>query len=412
MQYIRFFIISISFIVLCSSVQIQHAVYKALIVVPITDLVTEPLSVKNNNVEQAYKDIPVSWGPLHYNKSICPRQHQALFNEIVRVIETREKEVCIEITNAFSETTRTKQPQELYWTLKKNICPLHVIPQAIQHYIPEPIDYNNNNIYQVNLHVITLNWPFYDSVTQQRYSAGTRFVYDGIAGDLYVTYIYDYMTHSMRKIMIPIRYAVIGAPENVQMRIANFVKLLRKWANVAGFIPFVWGGISFAKRNEMEGFLLKYVNDIKKQQRAYWQLNKKSNSPHSGFDASGLILRAAQIYSIPYFFKNTTTAMHHIRHMKLSEVIQEGDLIWVPGGLFVVSNLLHNKLIGTIGYQHGFGKIVECSLSQIFKGINSYDDFARAYKDQRPLSMKNSSEKIYNTVTQYAILKLKSLFEN
>jgi len=408
----RFFVVLTSFIALCSFVQVQHAVYKALVVVPVVDLVTEPLSLKHNNVEQAYNNIPVSWGPLHYNKSICSRQHQALFNEVVRVVETRGKEVCIEITNAFSETPRTRHPQRRYWTLKRNICPLHVIPQAIRHYIPEPIDYNNKDMYQANLHIITLRWPFYDSVTQQRYSAGARFVYGGSTGDEYITYIYDHVMHSMRKTMIPKRYVVVGVPVNTQIRITNFVKLLRAWAGAAGFIPFVWGGISFTKRNTMEGFLLKYANDAKGKRRAYWQLNQKNNPPHNGFDASGLILRAAQICGIPYFFKNTTAAMCHVRHMVLSEVIQEGDLIWIPGGLFVVSDLSRSRLIGAIGYQHGFGKVVERSLSQIFEGISSYADFARAYKDQRPLAMKNSSGKTYNTVTQYAILKLASLWEN
>lgn len=399
-------------IFLCS-ISSQEFPYKALIIVPTADLVTEPLYLRYADVEKAYSFLPICWGPSSADKSICPRQHQALFNEHVNVVAIHGEEVCIEISNAFYQIKDTAEPQTTYWTLKKYTCPIDRLPEAIHHYLPPAIDYHNKNMQEANSNIITLTWPLYDATTKLRYSAGTRFVYDGMTDDGYFTYIYNHLLHTLHKIEIPKRYACMGTPIEPQICISHFVKLLQDWTRSSGFIPLVWGGISFAKRMTMEGFTLNYAHDEQSNKQAYWQLHEDigPDSVHTGFDASGLVLRAAQICGIPYFFKNTPTAEQHIRHIAPDESLEEGDILYIPGGLLVVSDIAQNKMIGTFGYQFGFGKVIERSISDIFEDIDSYSELMKAYNIKCPLKLKNKQGKTITLVTTYAFLKLASLWQ-
>lgn len=389
----------------------QEVPYKALIVVPVADLVCEPLSLKYGDIEEAYKTIPISWGPIYADKSICPRQHQALFNEQVTVVATQKDEVCIEITNAFSQINAVTEPQAArYWTLQKNIFPLDALPQDIQCCFPQPVNYCTKNMHEINNNVITLAWPFYDATTKLRYSVGTRFVYIDQTDDAYITYIYNPLLHALHKVMIPKRYALVGSHNQPEICISNFVKLLRDWARSAGFIPFVWGGVSFSKRVTMEGFELKYAQDAYGDQRAYWQLCEDDGPIYTGFDASGLILRAAQICGIPYFFKNSAMVQEYASSS--CEQLQEGDLIIIPNGLLVVSDITNNKVIGAFGYQFGFGKVVERTLADVFEGINNYADLLYACQNQYSLKLKDKKGNIIGSTKNYWFLKLASLWQN
>lgn len=389
-----------------STLYTQTESYEAVIVVPVADLVTEQLSLKYDDAEQAYAAIPVSWGPQLLDKLICPRQHQALYNEIVQVTETHEKEVCITLHNVISTATKNKQERIKFWTLKKNIAPLHTIPSVMQHYIPQPIDFRDPDLYQTNNNVITLTWPLHDTNTKKRYSAGTRFIGSTTVNNAYITYTYDHETSSLQKIIIPKRYACLGSPFSLQSRVTNFVKLLRDWTRSAGFIPLVWGGTSCAQRHTQEGFSLHYAKDFTGNKRAYWELHEKNSSPHSGFDASGLILRAAQICGIPYFFNNSADAALSMQHIQQNETVNEGDILWMPGGLLIVSDIQNNKIISALGYQYGFGKVVELSLSDLIENVSTYNDLMQAYKNQKPLYVKDNSGNVIKHVTEYLLLKL------
>jgi len=58
---------------------------------------------------------------------------------------------------------------------------------------------------------------------------------------------------------------------------------------------------------------------------------------YSGFDASGLILRAAQIAGLPYFYKNSTTALANLHAVLPARLPKEGDILGAVGkGLIVV----------------------------------------------------------------------------
>ncbi len=61
--------------------------------------------------------------------------------------------------------------------------------------------------------------------------------------------------------------------------------------------------------------------------------------PMSGFDCAGIISRAAQMCGIPYYFKNTYTLAHYLKSLSIDTHLQEGDLIWIPGHVMIVSDL-------------------------------------------------------------------------
>jgi hypothetical protein len=66
---------------------LRISAYKAVIVVPVADLLGAPLS--SQTVCASYQDIPVSPNLKKRHYAVCPRIHQALFNEVVEVLEEK-----------------------------------------------------------------------------------------------------------------------------------------------------------------------------------------------------------------------------------------------------------------------------------------------------------------------------------
>ena len=122
-------------------------------------------------------------------------------------------------------------------------------------------------------------------------------------------------------------------------------------------------------------------------------------------------MRAAQICGIPYAYKNTITAAKNLRKIDTFETVQEGDLLWVPGGLLVISDIAHNRILGVLGYQFGYGKIVELKLSQLFNDITTYEELLENYRAHKPLQTKKADGTLSRTIPTYKILKLKSVWE-
>src|SRR5205814_4688733 len=116
---------------------------------------------------------------------------------------------------------------------------------------------------------------------------------------------------------------------------------------------------------------------------SFYEHERDTQSPKNGFDCSGVILRAAQIAGIPYFCKNTTTIAQCLTPLKSEQQLREGDLILIKGHVMIVSDITKNLLIEARSYGHGYGKLHEISIDQVFEGIETYKDLCDAYYEKK-----------------------------
>lgn len=389
---------------------------KAVICVSIADLTGQPLYSLDpyKTVEQIYSSIPV----CGVNNSLysCARLHQLLYNEIVEVIRFTDNEACIKVMNSYYSTDTQKAPQSNYWTLKKNIILLSDIQNHIdQSHIPTPINFQDkthDGIHAKN--TITLNEPHHDEKLQCTFSAGTRFISAAINHKQRIcdTYAIDYKNMKELHIKIP-RHKCIIFNENTpqEERINNFITILKKWAhNKKGFIPYVWGGTSYTYT--LKSPFKESTHVTPNGNALYYEYEKDIHYPKSGLDCSGLILRAAQLCGIPYFYKNSTVLAQSMEPLQSQDILSNGDIIFIKGHVMVVSDIQKNLLIEARGYSHGYGKVHEIPLSTVFEGINTYKDLTDAFFQKKIIRRKDNKEIIRDSFGHFQLFPLKNVWKN
>jgi len=378
---------------------------KALVITPVADLVGHPLINNKNTYNKIALDAEKASRP-----STCPRLHQILFNEIVDILQETKREARIDISNLYHTQNKHSQPKTTYWTEKKNLIPVSELKKKSLNCnnIPPPIEFNNKN--SINSPAIaTLIFPWYDPITKQTFSAGTRFKLTRATKEGYYTvYLFDPQNYIFQKSHIPKKKAIIS-PYRLknEQKIKLFINLLQQWAcQQKGFIPYVWGGISFIDLYTKDSFYKKETNG-----KTYFHRSEHATFPKTGFDCTGVIARAAQICALPYFYKNSTTASNNLTPLQKNDVITPGDCIIIPGHIMVISSVKNNKLIEAGGYKYGWGKLHEVTLDKIFKKIKTYDQLKEAFFNKKPLCRLKKDGTICSTVTNYKILKLSTVYE-
>ena len=450
--------------ILCFTIHAIHSVThnQAIIIVPVADLVGAPIKSFKlaPTIKDSYKKIALCGGPSQPTAG-CPRIFQILAHEIVDIISIRpaingdESEACIAVNSAFFVTHDSPAKQNLYWTLTKNLLSFTKLlkKNSSLDFIPATPDFKHKSsaqtvrvegakrmetsplgsggasieanggknavsqeIYCLNqscTHNLALIKPFYDPVTQQTFSAGTRFVYNPefVSNTHYQVYVFDRKITRFITTMLPKSSVLTIEPRTPEQAIQVFVAILKSWAHTKnGIICYVWGGASYTytcKDKECKQISTKLAN----QKKVKVYIREDCNSiPLTGFDCAGMILRAAQICNIPYFFKNTYTLAQSLAQLKPDESLNAGDLIWIPGHVMVVSDIQNNLLIEARGYSHGFGKVQEMRLEKVFKGIKTYDELINAFFIQKPLIRLDKSGKSVEEITYYKLLKLSSVW--
>ncbi|HSC24716.1 MAG TPA: hypothetical protein VLB80_00665 [Candidatus Babeliales bacterium] len=391
---------------------------KAIINVPIVDLVGQPITTifSDEHPESAYNAL--TFCSAQTNSLSCPRLHQLLYNDTVNVIKTTENEALVSIMHSYYLTPSSSLPQTNYWLLKKKITLydkliLHNIPTS---HIPDPIDFSDKdgNVF-THTNIITLTKPHYDPNLKLTFSVGTRFTRAlSTATEKRTTTIdafaIDYT--GMKEVLIKIpsnKCKIINTTQSIQDRIADYVNLLRQWTTIKdGCIPYTWGGTSFAhttrktfkeiikKTNNGDIISYAYENDI--------------SSPKSGFDCSGVIIRATQICGIPYFCKNTTTIPKCLTLLDANQSLSEGDLILIRGHVMVVSDIAKNLLIEARSYAHGYGKLHEIAINKVFEGIETYTDLINAYHNKTVIKRKDKQGKIRDTFSNLQLFSMSSVW--
>lgn len=365
---------------------------RAVVIVPVADLVGQPLGHATK-----YKKIPLCGGKNRH--LTCKRLHQLLFNETVEIVQEHGDEVMITIPHAFYITASTNLPQTSYWTLKSNLLPLEKLSHKTLECIPEPLSYTNAS--SPSPSIITLSFPLYDPTQKVTFSAGTRFIgtYQPET-DTYLVQIIDPHTLSCRCMRIARTFCIFPTPVHTKRN--QLITLIKSWIQAyQGCIPYVWGGCSFTAPCADNA-----IREYTTKHGSYFSLKSKQSTPHTGFDCSGIIVRAAQIVGIPYFCKNTFTIEKTLPHLHKGQKLEIGDLIVIPGHVMIISDLTNNLLIEARSYQHGYGKLHEIPLEKVFKGITSYTQLLHAYFGQEPLQRIDKTGKVRDTFEAFSIIKL------
>lgn len=379
---------------------------KAITIVPVADLLSQSLTARNTNTKTdlTYDSIPISG---QYENKACPRLHQLIYNETVTVLEEVGDEVKVNVPNHFCQQEGSPLKQSNYWTAKKNIITFDELKKLNinQNSFPKPISYANPNTSTKD--TITLGYPFKSDF--MTFSAGTRFVKISKQSDNNAVSVYAFNPKSRKQeILVIPKNLIIPHHNKPHEKIDEYIKLIRSWAQTPqGVIPYVWGGcsvISFCKNQP-------YVEKKDIDAHPFYSRTDRNKGVQNGLDCSGLILRGTQLCGIPYYYKNSTTLAKNLLPLKKNQAIENGDIIWFPGHVIVVSDVKNNLVVEARGYEHGYGIVQETPLNEQFKNIITYADLVKAFHEKRPLARLNKSGEVVKTLTNYKILTLKSVWQ-
>lgn len=375
--------------------------HEAFVNVPVANIATKSLSylAKEVSLEELYNNFANSpeTGP-----DSCARVHQLLFNEKINIINQKDQEVEFEIPNVFYLDPSNNKVNK-FWTLKKYIILLKKLSDEQSELIPDILaDFSKSKIFFYD-NILTLILPWQDDITKRSYSIGTRLVRvknldneEQYAVKILDQNLFPVISYIPKKLCL--RYFPKDKNESKKL----FISILKKWAQLN--IPYVWGGGSCIKKYQETKFILnsQKQNDA---QITNW-IRPEEEKPYTGFDCSGLVLKAAQISYLPYFYKNTVTLAANLKKLDYDDVIQDGDLIWHKGHVMIVSDVQNNLLIEAVGYSSGYGQVHEISLDKVFLSINNYNDLLEVYKNKLTLKRLNVRNEISNQITEFYIYRI------
>ena len=383
---------------------------KAVITVPVADACLHMLQTldRSKPAKKLYHLLPLATEPNY----ACYRTHQFLFNEIVTIKRIIGDEVECTLDTFFYKDDNGIM-RNSFWTLKEYIMPLK---QWFLHNdfstLPGPYCERNYRLCQ-DTTLLTLCWPWYNTNTQYTYSAGTRFVrvqYKDTQSR-YAIILPDFKRMKTHIAYVPKSHAYISSAKTPEQCRQQFVLLLKQWVYKSpGIISYVWGGTSLVDFYEHDS--IKHVaGSCFGRACAYWKRPDTGQRPFTGCECSALVLRAAQICAMPYFYRNTATLAQYLHTLQKTEKLEEGDLIWYQGHVQIVSDIKNNKLIESVGYQSGFGKLHEIELSRVFKNIENYNQLLDAYFKQKQLERLTRQGTVLRVVSAIKIFKLKSIWK-
>lgn len=382
----------------------------AVTIVPIADLVTEPIINNKKENANAYDELPLLWNK---NISECLREHQLLFNDVVEIVEERGEECLCKVSGIYYYN-KNGQRDNVYWAHKKNLIYLKELKSRNFDLTAIPPLYTEDYKTVLTDNILTLCLPIKDSETGICYSAATRFV--RISQDdtdtAYAVKLLDYKADAsgkFKKLMIPKENAVVDYSKN------DFIKILKMWAPLfhrsvsQPLIPYLWGGASFIALSDPKEFSLreKVINGAKV---SVWE--RPNPKPYSGMDCSNLPLTAARVCGMPYFMKNTQTAIRDLKSFDDNDKLEDGDLIWYPVHIMVVSSVKNNEIIEARGYPWGYGTTHTIKVSEFFENIKNFDELLEAYKKQTPLRILNKDGKFCKEAKELKLLKLNSIYRS
>ena len=77
----------------------------------------------------------------------------------------------------------------------------------------------------------------------------------------------------------------------------------------------------------------------------------------------------------------------------------------------IVSDITKNLLIEARSYGHGYGKLHEISIDQVFEGIETYKDLCDAYYEKKVVKRKDKDGKIRDTFSNLQLFSMMSVWK-
>lgn len=392
---------------------------KAIVIVPVAELVGQPMKAfyPYSNPETLYQAIPFCGRGDNATTGItCARIHQALLHEQIDILQEKDDEVCIRIPSAVYMSHGNPKEFQEFWTLKKYVVPYDTLKKhgvSMQNF-PEPIALTNDHIPQ-NHKTITLIQPFFDPITKQHLSAGTRLVlsHGKKLSQSILAYIFDPLRYHFIKTRIPKKICILNTPRDKKECIDLFIRILKSWAHQPEpyAIPYVFGGCSSIHTYPEYRFSQTPAVAHNNTTKNAYGYNTTPSVVASGFDCSGIILRAAQMAGIPYCCKNTSAIAAKLKPLSNSNQLHDGDLLLIPGHVMIMADAKKNTMIEARGYDHGYGKVHEIPLKEQFKDIQTYQNLVDAYRQKKPLVRLNKSGDVVQTIKNYTLFTLASAWD-
>jgi len=352
---------------------------------------------RSGMIEAFYDDLAYSPETGSYS---CARIHQFLFNEVGVICEEKGDEVRVKFPH-FYYIDKDHIKHSDFWLHKRSVEKIETMDEAVRETMLEPITAQDSRP------TLALVLPWHEEHTAQTYSVGTRFLRHRAADTdtHYGVLLADYMHNTAFIGLVPRSAALVTEPSTICDAKKLFVKILKNLipTNEKEVIPYVYGGCSTC------GSVPEEFYQWKGKRGTVELTNWKRPGGHgvrTGFDCSGLVLRAAQLAGIRYLAKNTTTIGLVYKEVPSDEQLEEGDLILIKGHVMVVSNLEKHLFIDAVGYGTGFGCMRESSLTDFFGEVTTYQELRDWMTTQRPLSKKNRSGNVVDTIPSVRLMRL------
>ncbi len=369
---------------------------QAVITVPVADAVMRRMGECNI---QGYYDLPYA-EIIDSEAEICERGYQLLFNERVGIIERQGDEVRVCVPHIYYQPARAEKPLSSYWMLASNLTLLSELERnnCVTSLFPTVKHVDSA---AVITHEIALRYPWsYKGVT---YSAGTRFTILNEHDDVIVINVFNNNECAWEQAEIPVDVCVVAKDRSIEESISLMLTIVHSWAHCTyGVIPYVWGGASFTHVVKDEQYI------IKRSGITFIPDREEVEYPKTGFDCSCIISRAAQLCNLPYWWGDSVTIQLHGIPVTKEKGIRAGDIIWIPGHVMMVSDIDNGLLIEARGYGSGYGKVHEISISEIFEGIDNYQDLFAAFEQQLPLAVLNSQGQVRRVYKEACIFDLRA----
>lgn len=359
----------------------------ALIKEPVVDLfITLPIQT----------GVPASPGSISA-AGMCKRAHQGLFNEVVSCVQEVGDQIQISFDNVlYGHDPETKEPLRTFWIPRDKLVYLKDMEDLSG--VPAPLAFTDSEPEASTL-VLALPW--------RNYSLATRFVRapEHDTETAYGVKFIDMATGVEQFGLVPQKRCRLEGAISRQQARATFVALTNKLVDYIGalpgnkVVPYVWGGSSCTQP---------YEDSFKMGRRGAWTRpeQRKRKGPYNGYDCSELVLRLAQISGVPYFYKTTTTLAEHARELTARDKLENGDLLWVPGHVIIISDIAKNELIESRGYGSGYGKVQRIKLKDYFGNAKTFAQLRRAHLKKEPLLQLKKDGSVDRVVKDFKLLKL------
>ena len=367
----------LSFLLLtsCIHISLQAQQNNCFIKYAVVDMATNPFAADNQ--------------PVHGTN--INRAHQGLYNDIGFCSEETADKIKISYPHiVYGFNGKTKKPLSSFWAQKKHIAPLNELDDELLDAIPHP--------HYAQQPTIVLTYPW------KEFSVGTRFkhIAEQDTKKTYAIKRIDHTTNTVVYDFIPKKHAIQEIKQDAHDTRKLFVKTINDLVDKVeksgqnNVIPYVWGGSSFTKPYQDEAFHKK---------DGTWHRNEKHGT-HDGYDCSEFVMRMAKIAGIDFPWKTTSMIERAKRALDSTDELEDGDLIWVPGHVMIVSNIKRNEIIESRAYASGYGCVHRITLEECFDGISTYDDLLHRYYAKEKIKFKNKDGTIAEKTYNFKLLKL------